>query len=306
MPVARTRGRLVIHAVGDVNFALSHNSVFAAEGYDIAWEGVDGLFTRDHLTIINLECSPSEVGRVADPNKKWSFRCPIAALAPMRAAGIDVANLANNHAGDMGPAALLDGRANLIAVGIDPVGAGRDLDEAGLPAVVEVEGWTVAVVGLSRISGGPGWYARSGSPGVAPAEAATIAESIGAAESQADLVIVTVHWGDGGSGVPNPADRDRARAMIAAGADVIIGHHPHVLQPLEMIDGVPVFWSLGNFVWVRHGIADRDVTAVAEIVVESDGTRIGRLIPARIASHGRPILMGRPDPSLWTRWHPPE
>ena len=95
LPVPRTRGRLVIHAVGDVNFALSHNSVFATEGYDIAWEGVDGLFTRDHLTIINLECSPSEAGRVADPNKKWSFRCPIAALAPMRDAGIDVANLAN-------------------------------------------------------------------------------------------------------------------------------------------------------------------------------------------------------------------
>jgi len=85
--------------------------------------------------------------------------------------------------------------------------------------------------------------------------------------------------------------------MIEAGADVIVGHHSHRLQPLEYLDGRPVFWSLGDFVWpvLEHRSEE---TAVAEIVVESDGRVSARLIPAFIVSDGRPVLLAPPDYTL--------
>jgi poly-gamma-glutamate synthesis protein (capsule biosynthesis protein) len=294
-PQVPARGRLVIHAVGDVGFSLEQNAVFAHGGYGIAWTGLRGIFQRDHLTIINLECAPSERGEPLE--KEWVFRCPLAALAPMRQAGVDVAGLANNHAGDMGRAALVDGRAALAAAGIHPVGAGRDLDGANLPVVVEIDGWRVAVVALSRISGGDGWFAAPGHPGVAPATLGNIEAAVGGAAAMADIVIVSVHWGEEGAPAPSYDQRVLARAMIDAGAGAIVGHHPHRLQGFEVIDRVPVFWSLGNFVWPDLGPI-HSTTAVAEIVVESDGSVTGRMIPAYIVSHGHPVLRGSPDPSL--------
>ena len=294
-PRTPVRGRLVIHAVGDVGFSLDQNRVFAHEGFGIAWIGLRGIFQRDHLTIINLECAPSDRGEPLE--KEWVLRCPLAALAPMRQAGVDVAGLANNHAGDMGWAALIEARAALAAAGIHPVGAGRDLDEANLPVVVEIEGWRVAVVALSRISGGAGWFAGRAHPGVAPANLGNIEAAVSGAAAVADLVIVSVHWGEEGSPAPSYDQRALARAMIDAGADAIVGHHPHRLQGFEVIDRVPVFWSLGNFVWPDLGPV-HSTTAVAEIVVECDGSVTGRMIPAYIVSHGHPELRGSPDPSL--------
>lgn len=290
------RGRLVIHAVGDTDFSLPSTARAVAEhGYDYPWTGMRGLFQRDHLTIVNLECVPSEIGYPIP--KEWNLICPVASLGPMRQAGVDAASLANNHAGDMGKAALLDGRANLLEYGILPMGAGADLAEANLPAIVEIEGWTIAMVGLSYISGNGPWFAREDFPGVAPASLENTAIAVAAAAGMADIVIVMVHWGEGYTYGPRGHDRALARVMIDAGADAIVGHHSHRLAPLEVVDGVPVFWSLGNFIWPDLGSLS-STTGVAEIVIAPDGSVVGRLIPAYIESHGRPELRGTPDPSL--------
>lgn len=294
------RQRLVIHGTGDVDVSPTLTNRFRVEGYEVAWAGLDGLFLRDHLTIINLECAPSTLGSPIP--KETNLRCDLDALPVMRAAGVKVVSQANNHAGDYGRAALVDGIGNLRAAGLIPVGSGENLDEAMAPAIVDVGGWRIAVVGLTTVSGyavgapGGAWFASADRPGVAYASMENIAVAVGAASAAADIVIVTVHWGDGGSSYPNLGDRRRAEAMIAAGADVVLGHHSHRLQPLEIVDGAPVFWSLGNFVWPSQGPAGA-TTAVAEIIVEPDGAIHARLIPAYIESHGQPVLRGRPD---WT------
>ncbi len=121
----------------------------------------------------------------------------------------------------------------------------------------------------------------------------TMVESVEAAAAVADLVVVTVHWGVERDAEPRPGDRDRAGAMIRAGADVILGHHPHRLQPLEVVEGAPVAWSLGNFVW--PDLSERaSTTAVARVEVSPDGSVEACLIPAHISSPGRPEL--RADP----------
>jgi poly-gamma-glutamate synthesis protein (capsule biosynthesis protein) len=108
------------------------------------------------------------------------------------------------------------------------------------------------------------------------------------------LVIVAIHWGVELDTAPRPDDIERARALIAAGADAIFGHHPHRLQPFELIDGRPVAWSLGNFVWPAQSTAGSN-TGVARVVVTPEGDITGCLIPALIESSGHPVLTGPPD-----------
>jgi len=286
------KGYLVIHGTGDVAVDPDYIPALATEGWDHAWSGMDRLFVEDDLTVINLECVPSDIGSPLD--KAFVFRCPTETLPSMKANGIDVANLGNNHSGDFGKEALVDGRQNLISAGIGPVGAGRDVAEAGEPALFEVNGWTVAVVGFGGVAPNESWYATTDSPGMRSGDhSASMVEAVAAADALADLVVVTVHWGIELDTTPRQDDIERAEAMIEAGADVIFGHHPHRMQPLEMVGDAAVFWSLGNFVWPHNSVPSA-TTAVARAVVAPDGAIEACLIPAYIETHGHPVLTGEP------------
>jgi len=284
------RGSLVIHGVGDVNTDTGYIPALADNGHAYAWRGLDGLFLDDDLTIINLECTPSDLGEPL--NKEFIFRCDTASLPVMESAGVDVANLGNNHSGDHGKEALVDGRAQVEAAGILPVGAGENAAEAALPAVVDVNGWTVAVVGFGGIYPSLDWFATSERPGMADGDTIeSMVDAVRAADDIADLVIVTIHWGVELDTEPDPEDRRRAEAMIEAGADVIFGHHAHRLQPLEVVDGVPVAWNLGNFVWPDFSVPG-STTAIARIEVSPEGEMKSCLIPAFISAPGRPEITG--------------
>lgn len=282
------RGRLVINGVGDVNFDPSYIPALATNGYGHAFDGLDGLFLDDDLTIINLECPASELGTRVP--KQFNFRCDVTALPIARDLGVDVANQGNNHILDYGPAAMLDSLANLRAAGIAAVGAGPNAAAAVAPAVFERSGWTIAVVGFGGVIPAGNWLAGPDSPGMADGDTiATMVEAVAAAAEQADLVVVTIHWGVELQSEPPGDDVERARAMIDAGADVVFGHHPHRLNALEMYAGRPIAWSLGNFVWPSLSAAGSD-TAVAQVVVEPDGTINACLLDATIVSHGHPML----------------
>lgn len=285
------RGSLVIHGVGDVNLDTSYIPALAERGFDWAWSGLDGLFLDDDLTVVNLECSPSPLG--SPEPKEFTFRCP-EGFAEMVAAGIEVANLANNHSQDFGKEALLDGRLRLLEAGIDTVGAGRHVRQANGFFPYLIEGWKVAVVGFGGIQPHAGWLATGAEAGMADGDdIGSMVSAVERADAWADWVVVTVHWGVELDVAPRPDDIERAQAMVAAGADVIFGHHPHRLQPLESIDGVPVAWSLGNFVWPNFSAAGA-ATAVARVEISPQGEIRSCLIPATIESPGHPVLTGDP------------
>jgi len=298
----------VIYGVGDMALCDCFHHAFAQSGYEIAFSGMNGLFTRDALTIGNLECAAADDGRLLS-DKLNSFRCDTTALPAMRAAGLDVAVLANNHSADYGFDALLDARANLEAAGLHPIGAGVDLEEATRPAVFERGGWTIAVVAFSGVTGltytpayppGPAlvnpWFAGADTPGIAPARFDLMTEVVRALDAEVDLVIVSLHQGEyNETHTPTALEVQRGHTLVDAGADVVIAHHHHRLLPLEVYRDRPIFWGMGNFVWARLD-ADRSTTALAEIIVAPDGTVTGRLVPAFIESHGHPVLRGTPDP----------
>jgi poly-gamma-glutamate synthesis protein (capsule biosynthesis protein) len=280
---------LLIHGTGDVVVDPDYIPNLRAFGYDYAWSGVDGLFKRDDLTVINLECTVSNLG---DPlPKTFIFRCDPEALDEMLAAGVEVANLGNNHAYDHGPEALVDSLRNLRRAGIAPVGAGRDAAQALAPAMFEINGWKVAVVGIDEVVDPfPEAVATEDKPGTAAGhDREAMVRAIRAAERAADLVIVTIHWGVELDLEPRDYQMEEARRFVDAGADIIFGHHAHRLQPFDVIDGKPVFWGLGNFVFPRFSLAG-GTSAVAEVRVKPNGTMDARLLPAFMEGHGHPVL----------------
>jgi poly-gamma-glutamate capsule biosynthesis protein CapA/YwtB (metallophosphatase superfamily) len=291
-PVPQRRA-IVIQATGDVSLDPSYIPAFRDRGYGWAWSGLGGAFRDDDLTIVNLECPATSV--VAPLEKEFVFRCDPAALPAMRRAGVEIANQANNHALDQGVDGLLDSLANLRAAGLTPVGAGVDEASAIAPAVVDVGGWKIAIVGLGQVLD-PLWQvAGPDTPGTAAGhDVEEMLRGIRAADAVADLVVVVIHWGVELDTEPRSWQVEQAVRMVAAGADVIFGHHAHRLQPLETVEGRPVFYGLGNFVWPRLSAAG-SWTAIGRVLVAPDGTLTASLVPVTIVSSGRPV----PDGAVW-------
>ncbi len=290
--LAPARPWLTIHGTGDVNLDPDYIPQFRSTGYAYAWEGLGGLFQSDDLTVINLECSPSPLGSPLP--KAFNFRCDQEALAPTRRAGIEVANLANNHGQDYGVEAMLDGRRRVAGAGIAPVGVGADAAEAHRPARFDVHGWRVAVLGFGGVVPAPDWIATDERPGMADGDTIeTMTAAVAAAAEQADLVIVSIHWGVELDTTPRADDIARAEAMIDAGADIIFGHHSHRLNPLGWYKGRPIFWGLGNFVWPQLSPASA-TTGVARVIVSPAGELQACIIPAYIARAGQPVLTADP------------
>jgi len=287
-PAPSPKQKLVIHATGDVSLDPSYIPALRTNGYDWAWSGLDGLFGADDLTIVNHECPSTDI--VAPLSKTFVFRCDPEALDEALAAGVDVMNLANNHAYDQGPQGLLDSIRNIRRAGIVPIGAGADEQAADTPAYVEVGGWRIALVGVGEVLDPEYQVAVGDRPGTAVGHDFDRAlREIRQAEVNADLVFVAIHWGVELDTQPRDYQVLEARAMIEAGADAIFGHHSHRLQPMDTYQGRPIFFGLGNFVWPRFS-TEGATTAVAEVVVRPDGTIAGRLLPAEIVSDGHPVL----------------
>ena len=236
------------------------------------------------VAAVNLE---TPAGRPGTPQaKEFVFLAPPELLTALASSGVDVVSLANNHALDHGAGTLLDTIERARAAGLAVVGAGADAAEAYSPAYLEVRGRTVAFVGLSRVVP-PGWAATASRPGVASAydERAALG-AVRAARARSDAVVVLVHWGIELDRCPG---RDLVRfadALHAAGASVVAGHHPHVLQGVDARPSRVTAYSLGNFVWY-HDRPPSDVTGVLEVALD-DGGVDATFHPARIGADGSP------------------
>jgi hypothetical protein len=287
-PSPRPKRALVIHGAGDTNVDSGYIGV-PPSNYDTLLSGMGGLFVRDDVTVVNLECSVTRIGTPVP--KEFNFHGDPAALPYLKRGGVEVANMANNHSYDYGPEALVDTRRNIQKAGIDPVGAGKDPAEAERAAILHVKGWTVAVVGFDKVVDPfPDAIAAPGHPGTACGhDVDCMVAATKRAAAMSDLVIVDIHWGVELDTQPRSDDVAIAHRLIDAGADIIFGGHSHRLQPLDMYRGRPVFYSLGNFVWPQLSQASA-TTAVAEVHVTPQGTFTARMLPAYIESGGHPVL----------------
>ncbi len=225
-----------------------------AAGID-PFAGISPLLASADVAFVNVEMAITSQGVPA--SKTFVFRAPLSAAGTIARAGIDVVSVANNHAVDYGEVGLLDTLDALASAGVVAVGGGPDDVEAYRHRMFEIPaGPTVAFVAASQIMPS-GFAARSDRAGIADgtSQRERVLANVRVAASEADVVIASVHWGIERDTCPSATQRSFAQALLDAGATAVIGHHPHVLQPIETTDTQLVAYSLGNFIWhPRYGI----------------------------------------------------
>lgn len=295
-PAYRQDLPLRIAFVGDINFArsLARDYIFAGRGGEIFGAIAERLRGYD-LTIGNLESIVLERGSYSDPTGVLRFAGPVQSLPLLLEAGFDGVGTANNHAWDFGWAGLMESLGHLNRQGIPNAGTGPTLADAWRPLVYRVNGWTIAVFSLTAIINWPG-LGIEGSPAaccVAWADTALAArwfrlarDSIGAQRIYAFVHAGPVEY----QAVPHPRVVALFRGLINAGADAVIGHHPHVPQGMELWRGRPIAYSLGNFVFRQYRPwTDRGL--LAELIVRGGQPDSIRLVPLAVGYTAR-VLEG--------------
>ena len=276
---------VVLAAVGDVNLGSATAAAIRAYGADYPWGSAAPLLRAADLAIANLECAVTTRGDPA--TKEYTFRGDPAALPAVARAGIDVVSLANNHSLDYGLDGFRDTLRHLQREGVSVTGGGRDLAASRRPATVSVGGLRIAVFAYSDVRPA-GFDAGLASPGAAPADLTAIRSDIGRAHRRGEKVVVYFHWGTELATTPDSRQHVFARAALEAGATVVLGSHPHVLQPIERRKNRLLAWSLGNFVFAARS-PGTTTTGVLTLGLDTHGVRWNELVPAKIAGV-RPVL----------------
>jgi poly-gamma-glutamate capsule biosynthesis protein CapA/YwtB (metallophosphatase superfamily) len=234
---------LTIAAVGDIMLGGRTEPYLEQHGPDYPFR----VLRLADVIAGNLESPISTRGRAVE-NKKFTLRAGPLAVEALKKAGIRVVTLANNHSMDFGPQALQDTLKTLAENNILFTGAGMDLDDARSPALLKVKGKTLAFLSYS-LTFPLEFFASARRPGTAPGYADFVRADIQKVRPLADLVVVSFHWGAEVMYTAKDYQIALGRQAIDWGADLVLGHHPHVLQEIELYKGRLIAYSLGNFVF---------------------------------------------------------
>jgi poly-gamma-glutamate capsule biosynthesis protein CapA/YwtB (metallophosphatase superfamily) len=304
-PVAASEETLTVIAVGDI---LLGRGVTAPE--QAFAESTDWLSSAD-LTLGNLECALTDNPITATATLSHSLPAPVRLYAPiqaaewLKAAGFDLLGLANNHSLDAGPDGLRQTAETLQAAGLGVVGAGANQEQALHAFFYTKNGVRLAILSVNAIPVPPDNALPQGQSteqgwDVARWERQAVLSAVQTARPEADAVIVSIHWGYEYHRQPDPAQTRYAELLFEAGADVVIGHHPHVVQAPEVLtleDGRTVLtaYSLGNFVFDQGDEEGTDEGLALRLVFDAQGLRAAQVL--EVAAGVQPELI-QPTPSM--------
>ena len=266
----------VLAFVGDMLFTENTLSRYHQQGISSMFsEELLSAMTDADLFMVNEEFPFSTRGEAAE-DKQFTFRVDPSYVRIFQEIGVDVATVANNHALDFGVDAFTDSLDTLDQAGIARVGGGRTLSEAKAPVIRTVGDSTVGILGASRVIPVSSWTAGSARPGMFTAyDQAPLLNEISDLSSQCDYTVVYLHWGIEKDEYPQEYQRKLAYACIDAGADLVVGSHPHVLQGFETYKGKLIAYSLGNFLFSNS----TNPTVLLQVHIKEDGTLAASLIP---------------------------
>ncbi len=290
-------GTLTLSFVGDILLGGTVGELIDEEGPLAPWQGVRDFLSSADLTCGNFESAVGTTGTPA-PGKTWTFRAAPKSLEGLKAAGFDVVSLANNHALDYGAECLLEGVQLLKNAGIGAIGAGADDRAARAPFIFEKNGLKVGILATAVVVPNESWAAGKESPGLAvdyygwyPGIVASIKDL----SQSVDVVIVVVHWGEERATAPVDWIMPIAKAMKQAGAHVIVGSHPHVLEGIYYDGRTVTAYSLGNFVFsTRPDLPGCQVGAVLNLTVSKGKVDGVTVVPTRIV-WGKTVLCDGAD-----------
>ncbi|WIG60879.1 MAG: Capsule biosynthesis protein capA [Ktedonobacterales bacterium] len=284
-PTATPDARPVtIVITGDVMLARSVNSALLASSDRFPFNYTGDYLSGFDITVGNLECVVSTLG--APQPKQFTFEANPRAFARLQTAGFDVMSVANNHSGDYGKTAFTDMLTHLPSYGITPLGGGANLTAAHQPVVKTVHGTRIGFLAYCEI-GPENFAATASTPGHAWLDPALIRADIAALRPQADFIIAFTHWGIEYQLAETAHQQAMARLAIDAGADLVVGAHPHVIQPYEMYRGKLIVYSLGNFVFdLMTGV--EGLGNVLALTVQGSRLLNWKLRGMQIGSYGQP------------------
>lgn len=276
-------GVVRLMAVGDVVLGQTIGRRIIRNGPDTPWSKVSTYLNQADLLSINLECPISSRG-TPWAGKKYTLRAPPGAAGALVAAGVDVANLANNHTLDYGVTAFGDTLATLDSLGVAHTGGGLDTAAAHAPVILERNGLRIGFLGYALYFA-PGtkslWTAGANKAGVVAATPTLVAQEVAALKARVDVVVVNFHGGRTNGTRPTTQVRQFTRAAVGAGAALVIGHHPHVLQGYTSHGNSLVAYSLGNFVFDFMTGRQLD-SAILDVTLSADGVTSFSWIPVVI------------------------
>ena len=271
-----------------------------AQGMD-PFAAFASVFASADVRIANLECVVATTGNAADKN--FTFRAHPRTL-PVLKRHVDAVSLANNHSGDFGRGAFSEMLGLLDAHGIGRFGGGKNLSEAHTPLIIERKGVRIALLGYDEFMP-RSFEADANAAGVAWSEDEQVVADIRRARShdKADVVIPFMHWGWENEPRANARQRQLARLMVDAGADAVVGAHPHVVQDVEHYQGKPIIYSLGNFMLDALDNPNQARGWVLRLQVNRHGVQAWDTQWAQLNAQGIPA----PDtPSNTPSFQPPE
>jgi poly-gamma-glutamate synthesis protein (capsule biosynthesis protein) len=304
--------QVTLEAVGDIMLGRTIGEQVLAKGPKIVFAGVQSVLDSADVLVGNLECAITNSNQ--PEHKSFTMKAPPETAQALSLGGFDVLSLANNHAMDYGYAGLSDTQSSLRQYGILTVGAGLDATAAHAPVIIRRNGLRLAFLAYADVlpekSGFDAhtWIATATSPGIAWANPDQIKADVTAAKLQADLVIVLLHSGIEITNVINNIDANQrleAHTAIDAGATLVIGSHPHVLQQIEPYHGGLIAYSLGNFVFDQYaGIAN--ATIILRVVLGRAGVQSYDYVPVLIDNGLPHIITAKDAPAIGTLVAPPK
>lgn len=287
--VSSTPSQVSIIFGGDVMLSRVVGQKMAKYGnYSWPLEKIKSVLSEADLAIINLESPVTLDGKYFVPTGSFSFDADPLAIAGLKSVGIGLVTLANNHFVNQGRQGMADTFKVLDEAGISYVGAGKDLAAAHDYKELEIGGIKFCFLGYAYPEDGS--VAGDARPGIANMDIGRMSEDVARARTDCGQVVVLMHAGVEYVNKPNEQQKSFARAAIDAGADLVVGHHPHWVQVTETYKGKPIIYSLGNLVFDQMWSTETRQGALAKVYFKDGILGQIEIIPIRIDDYGQANL----------------
>jgi poly-gamma-glutamate synthesis protein (capsule biosynthesis protein) len=289
---------LKLMAVGDIMLGRSVGKRLEKtnEGYDTAFSNVTGLLKQGDIVFANIEAPMTDSMHSLSKEKKIILKSSPKCIDALKSAGFNLISLANNHMLDYYDTGLFDTMSILEKNGFKFSGGGKNLEEARKAAIIEKNGIRMGLLSYTDMA----QYTYAGSPsisyaadtdksGVAPRIYEYISEDIAGLKEKVDLVAISLHWGVEESFTITPQQVEFAHKLLDEGADMILGHHPHQFQGIEIYKGKPILYSLGNFIFDQNDPENME-TFIVEMNFKGVELKSLEAVPVRILDKSRAVI----------------
>lgn len=283
------RSEVTILFTGDILLSRGVEAKLIEYGYEYPYANVKQLLKEADITFGNLECPITDEDIPAFKDENLLFKGDYQNAGALKNAGYDILNLANNHVMDYGMQGLEDTVKVLDSQGMHSLGTGSRVQK---PVIIETRGIRIGFLGYCGVPSSMDQNAGT-DYGVWNINEKSIKEGIKRIRSMCDLLVVSMHWGNEYDFYPNKIQKKYAHLAVDCGADLVVGHHPHVLQGMEIYNGKYILYSLGNFVFDRQIQNGTDEAAVLAVTIDSTGIKYVKILPVTIKDCRPSLVEGK-------------